>query len=124
MGFSFWPFRWKTAEKPPSESTLPDIVRGIQHAVNSAQEIAEQQYFRLIERYFYGEGKDETNPLFEGMDKAKPLYKTFLLPNETKIDLPLIAIVPPNGIRLNNMKVHMSSGTSTRSRTISPRSKP
>ncbi|HUU59967.1 MAG TPA: DUF2589 domain-containing protein [Phycisphaerae bacterium] len=82
---------------PPSvsEHTLADIVRGIQHAVNAAQELTEQHHIRTLERYFDDEGNAITQRI--------------LMPDGVHcIDLPLVTAIPPNGLALSEMTVEMA----------------
>lgn len=79
-------------------NTLADIARGMQHAVNSAAELADQQYLRLFELYFEDNDKKQ----------AVPRMKEFVLPNGKVISVPLISLVPPAGLNLERMKVQMA----------------
>ena len=81
-----------------STNTLADIARGMQHAVNSAAELADQQYLRLFELYFEENDKKQ----------AIPRMKEFVLPNGKVISVPLISLVPPAGLNLERMKVQMA----------------
>ena len=101
---AFWPWK-KKGSTPPSVSsqTLADIARGMQHAVNSTQELVEQHYTQVIDRYF-DEDKAE-----EG--KAPGLYPkvvTFKLPDGHIMTVPMIALVRPEGLMLKEMEVRMT----------------
>ena len=101
---SWWPFggtgdggEAQPPEHEPSvsEHTLADFVRGIQHAVNSAQELTEQHHVRMLERYI--------DP-----KTGKAYTQRILMPDGIHyIDLPLITAIPPNGLALAEMTVDM-----------------
>ena len=91
----FWSFKkQKPAGSSQTAQSLADIARGMQHAVNSTQELMEQHYARLIERYF-----DES---------GKALSKKFILPGGHEMEVPLISLVPANGLLLKELTVDMS----------------
>lgn len=74
--------------------TLSDIAKGIQHTVNTAQEVVEKYYIRLLDRYF----DEQDNPKTMGIN----------LSDDTSIDVPLIALVSPRGLELDELEVGMS----------------
>jgi hypothetical protein len=89
----FW--NWKKKEpKGQSAQSLSDIARGMQHAVNSTQELTEQHYQEILERYFD--------------DNGAALTKRFQLPDGTVMDVPLISLVPSAGLKLEEMIIEMS----------------
>ena len=94
----FWQF-WnkKKKEEAPSSSdqTLADIVRGMQHAVNTAQQILQQHWRDTLDPYF----DDET---------GKPVTEKYLLPSGHVIEMPLIALVQPQGLALDHMEIEMA----------------
>jgi hypothetical protein len=89
----FW--NWKKKKDPPSHTaqSLSDIARGMQHAVNSTQELTEKHFQGIVERYFTEDGK--------------AIAKRFQLPDGSVLDVPLISLVPPAGLRLEEMYVEM-----------------
>jgi hypothetical protein len=104
---AWWPFggdeeddpaKPKPKPKPPkvSDHTLPDIARGMQHAVNSTQLLVEQHYVRMLERYF--------DP-----KTGKAYTKRIPLPDGAHfLDVALIALIPPHGLKLDEMTVDMA----------------
>lgn len=90
----FWPF--KRPSQPPEKDahTLADIARGMQHAVNSTQELLERHYSQMLSRYFNDDGT--------------PLTRPFALPDGSRIDVPVIALVPSASLLLKEMTVRMS----------------
>ncbi len=50
----------KDDAKPPSANTLPDFVRGIQHAVNTATLMFEQNAEAFLDRHLKDDGSPET----------------------------------------------------------------
>lgn len=93
----FWPF-WKKREPTPppvSSQTLPDIVRGMQHAVNTAQQILQQHW------------RDTLDPFFDD-ETGECVTQKYKLPSGHVIDMPLIALVQPQGLALDHMEIEMS----------------
>ncbi len=85
----------KSAELSPdsnagnTENTLSDIVRGIQHAVNTAQEVIEQQYFQHLNKF---------------IDQKK----TIKLSDDHFLEVPLITLVSMDHLVLDEMSVDMT----------------
>lgn len=82
---------------PPSPaltSTLSDIARGMQHVVNTTQEVLEQHYVRMIDRFL--------NP--DGSARSMPIQ----LDSSHRLDVPLIALLNPPSLALDEMQVQMS----------------
>lgn len=99
----WWPFGGDKGgdapdEPPPpsvSEHTLADIARGMQHAVNSTQRLTEHHYVHLFERYF---NKDGT-----------PVTQDVVLPDgQHFLRVPIISLIPPNGLQLKEMSVDLA----------------
>jgi hypothetical protein len=96
------PSFWKWKKRAPAEKkrgidgqTLADIARGMQHAVNATQELCEQHYARIIERYFNSDGTAIT--------------RRIILPhNAGEMEVPMIAIMPPSGLMLKEAEVEMA----------------
>ena len=91
---SFWPF--KRRAKPPEEDahTLSDIARGMQHAVNTTQELLERHYAQMLSRYFNEDGT--------------PITRAFVLSDGSHFDVPTIALVPASSLTLKETTVRMS----------------
>jgi hypothetical protein len=95
---SFWP--WK--KRPPAQKTrgidaqtLADIARGMQHAVNATQELCEQHYARMVERYFNDDGT--------------AIMRRIILPHGAgEMEVPMIAIMPPSGLMLKEADIEMA----------------
>lgn len=100
----WWPWK-KKDDTPPQASaqTLADIARGMQHAVNSTQELVEQHYAQVIERYFQED--KEGDPGGAGL---YPKIVTFKLPSGHVMTVPMIALVRPEGLMLKEMEVRMT----------------
>lgn len=79
-----------------TEQTLSDIARGMQHSVNVVQEILEQHYVRMLSRYF-----DDNNN-----HHARTI--TINVSPTQSMEVPLIAIIQPNSLVLQEMTVEMS----------------
>lgn len=93
---------WKWKKRAPAEKkrgidaqTLADIARGMQHAVNATQELCEQHYARIIERYFNDDGTAIT--------------RRIILPHDAgEMEIPMIAIMPPSGLMLKEAEIEMA----------------
>lgn len=80
-------------EKNASQ-TLSDLVRGLQHSVNTAMEMIETRNVELLGRYFSPDGK--------------PLSKRLNINGNTAIDVPLISIVNPSTINIKEVEMEFS----------------
>jgi len=92
----FWKF-WQRKEKaptPPTGQTLPDIVRGMQHAANTAQQMLQQHWRDTLDQHFD--------------DKGMPVIETFHLPSGHVLDVATIAMVSPKGLNLETLEIEMS----------------
>lgn len=76
------------------KQTLSDIARGIQHAVNTSQEMLEQHYLRMLGRYF-----DKGN-------NAKMVR--IKVPPDSVMEVPLIALMSPTGMLLEELVLDLS----------------
>ncbi len=76
------------------KQTLSDLTRGIQHAVNTAEEILEQHYIRMLGRYF-----NEDN---------SPRMARIKVPPDSVIEAPLVALVSPTALKLDELTVDMT----------------
>ena len=86
-----------------TRQTLTDIAKGIQYTVNAAQDVVEKFYIGLLDRYF----DDDNNPINMAVN----------LSDETTVDVPLITLVTPTGLELDELEVDMSlrvDGVSTK----------
>jgi hypothetical protein len=99
----WWPWKKKDPSPPVSGQTLADIARGMQHAVNSTQELVEQHYAGVIERYFEEDTASESRT--PGM---YPKVVVFKLPNGHVMNVPMVALVRPEGLMLKEMEVRMT----------------
>jgi hypothetical protein len=99
----WWPWKKRDTAPPASSQTLADIARGMQHAVNSTQELVEQHYAQVIERYFEEDPPDNKNG-----PGLYPKIVTFKLPNGHVMTVPMIALVRPEGLMLKEMEVRMT----------------
>jgi len=91
---SFWPFKHRSRPPEKDVHTLGDVARGMQHAVNTTQELLERHYAQVIARYFNEDGT--------------PITRAFTLPDGSRIDVPTIALVPASSLVLQEMTVRMS----------------
>jgi hypothetical protein len=90
---AFWN-RKKKDQPPETAQSLSDIARGMQHTVNSTQELTEHHFQDIIARYFTEEGT--------------AIAKRFILPDGSVMDVPLISLVPPSSLQLSEMTIEMS----------------
>ncbi|RGB68795.1 MULTISPECIES: DUF2589 domain-containing protein [Oscillospiraceae] len=77
------------------ETTLADIVRGIQYCVNSASEIVDRQYVAQLDQYF---------------ENGRPLVYPVELPDGSRMELPLFTLMNHSALALDKMKVSMTVG--------------
>ncbi len=75
-------------------TTLSDIVRGMLHSVNCSQEILDQHYNRIIEKYFNSDGTPKT--------------KSFNVDSEKCVEIPLITLINPSALALKEIDLEMS----------------
>lgn len=75
-------------------STLSDVARGMQHVVNATQEVLEQHYIRMLDRFLEPDGSARTMSV-----KLKGPYR---------LDVPLITLLNPPSLALDEMQVQMS----------------
>lgn len=88
-------------------NTLSDIVRGMQYAVNTAQEAMERHCINMFAKYF-----DKDN---------RPLTTSFRVSETEILEVPLIALAHPSALKLDEMTVEMSIHINEmRSKTLQP----
>lgn len=86
MGF------WNSEKNMPQ--TLSDLIRGLQHSVNTAMEMIETRNVELLGRYF--------------SQKGEPITKRLNINEQTAIDVPLISIVNPSSINIKEVEMDFS----------------
>ncbi len=84
----FW-----TREKNATQ-TLADLIRGLQHSVNTALEMVETRNVELLGRYFSADGN--------------PILKRININEQTSIDVPLVSIVNPASINIKEVEMDFS----------------
>lgn len=77
-----------------NDQTISDIIRGMQHAVNTAQEILQDNQFRLMEKYFHKDGS--------------PIMRFVTLPDGRRVDIPVITLVPSNLLAIKELEMDFS----------------
>lgn len=88
--------RWVGRDKKKAQDnamTLSDVVRGIQHCVNSSIEIVEQHYINALQKYVTEDSKIRTERIF--------------LDDTHYMDIPLISLTSHNALEVDEMKVKM-----------------
>lgn len=88
--------RWVGRDKKKTQDnamTLSDVVRGIQHCVNSSIEIVEQHYINALQKYVTEDNKIRTERIF--------------LDDTHYMDIPLISLTSHNALEVDEMKVKM-----------------
>lgn len=80
-------------KKDKPQTTLSDIVRGIQFCVNSSIDIIERHFITQVDKYL-----DENN---------KALTKTIKLNDKYAVDVPLFCLSNHNSLNLDEMEVRM-----------------
>ena len=77
--------------------TLSDIVRGISHAAASANEIQDQQFLKQLSHFFH---REEDGTLVPKVVRTK-------IDDETFVEAPLISLIDPSTLGLEEMEVRM-----------------
>ncbi|WP_418991499.1 DUF2589 domain-containing protein [Alistipes sp.] len=80
---------WRKQNSEPQ--TFTDLIRGLQHAVNSAMEMIETRNIELLGRYFDPAGR--------------PFSRRLNIDSQTSIDIPLISIVNPSSINIKEVEM-------------------
>ena len=80
---------WRKKNKV--KHTLSDMMRGMQHSVNTAQEILENHHIQLLNRYFTQDGY--------------PVSKKINLGDGKILDVPLISLVNQNSLSIDEMEI-------------------
>jgi hypothetical protein len=80
------------------QQALTDITRGMYHAASTTSAMVAQQYIRMIDQFF---DKEDDGSLSAKMVKIN-------LGDNHVIMIPLVTLVAPKGLTLDEMKVHMS----------------
>lgn len=91
---------------PPKDhhpGTFTDIIRGFQFCVERAQEVAERHSIEIIDRFFTEEKDKDT-----GLVKQRPRMITFEIQKDNWMHVPLITLVDPNSLRLDEMEIEMA----------------
>lgn len=83
---------WNNEKNAPQ--TLSDLVRGLQHSVNTAMEMIETRNVELLGRYFSPNGN--------------PITKRLNINEQTAVDVPLISIVNPSTINVKEVEMDFS----------------
>ncbi len=83
----------KQKPKNPKRLTLSDLVRGMQHCVNTSAEIAELHYARTFEKFFDTDGT--------------LLTKAFPIGNGRQMQIPLLCLSHHDSLQFSEMHVKM-----------------
>lgn len=89
---------FKQKAKPITGQMLTDITRGLQHAASVTHQMTVQHHINLLEQFF---DKDES-----GVLHAKHIEMAINDHHHMKV--PLISLVKPNSLTLDEMKVSMA----------------
>lgn len=82
-----------------SLQTFSDIIRGMQHAVNAAQETLQVHQFKLLQSYF--------NP-----EDGSPIMTWVTLPDGRRVDIPKISLIPQNMLAIEELEMSFSLSVS------------
>ncbi len=86
---SFW------SKSKQEKITLSDIMRGMQHSVNTAQEILERHHIRILDKYFDSDGS--------------PKMKTIKINNEQSIHIPLFSIINQSSLAIEELELEFTA---------------
>lgn len=78
-------------KKEIKKFTFSDLVRGIQHSVNAAQEILELHHIHILEKYFNEDGTPKTISLKVDEDK--------------EINTPIISLINQSSLAVDEMEI-------------------
>ena len=84
---------WNKSKK--EQITLSDIMRGMQHSVNTAQEILERHHIALLEKYFTLDGE--------------PITQRIKINEEQHIDIPLVSIVNQSSLGIEELELDFTA---------------
>ena len=80
---------WK--KKKEEKQTFSDLIRGLQHSVNSAMEMLEARNLELLSRYFTEEGDAKVRRLN--------------INENTAVDIPIISVVTPSSLNIKEVEM-------------------
>lgn len=83
---------WNSEKNAPQ--TLSDLIRGLQHSVNTAMEMIETRNVELLGRYF--------------TEGGEPLTRRLNINDKTAVDVPLISIVNPSTVNIKEVEMDFS----------------
>lgn len=83
---------WST--KKGEKHTFSDLVRGLQHAVNAAMEMAEARNLELLSRYF--------------TENGNPIVRRVNIDGNTAMDVPVITVVNPASINIKEVEMEFN----------------
>ncbi|MBF0450088.1 MAG: DUF2589 domain-containing protein [Candidatus Magnetomorum sp.] len=90
--------------QPLLKLNLTDITRGLHHAASTTYAMIAQQYLLMLDQFFdRSEKADEDG---HAMYKAKMV--SIDMGNNYKVNIPLVSLVAPKGLALDEMKVELS----------------
>ncbi len=75
--------------------TISDIIRGMQYAVNTAQDTLQKQQFRMLEQYF-------------DTETGEPEMRFITLPGGRRVYIPLITLIPANMLAIDELEMDFS----------------
>lgn len=86
----------KTRQQSAAEArqTISDIARGMQHAVNTTQEMLQQQTLASMQKFFDFNGN--------------PLTTVFKVDGDRVVEAPWIALAPQSALKLDEMSLEFS----------------
>lgn len=82
-------------KKSHNKHTLSDIMRGMQHSVNTAQEILEKHHIHLLNRYFKEDGH--------------PITKKIRISEDKVLDVPLVSVINQSSLCIDEMEIEFSA---------------
>ncbi len=75
--------------------TISDVIRGMQYAVNTAQETLQDYQCSLLERYFNNE-------------TGEPIMKYVRLADGRQVEVPLVTLIPANMLTIDELEMDFS----------------
>ena len=81
--------------KDVDSHSFDDILKGFQHAVNSAQELLMAQQLDLLGRYFDPSGQ--------------PVMKTIRIAPDKAVNIPVLSLVPQNTLAISEVEIEFTT---------------
>ena len=83
------------ANKTTNSQTISDVIRGMQYAVNTAQETLQDYQCGLLERYF-------------DKETGEPIMRYVRLADGRQVEVPLVTLIPASMLTIDELEMDFS----------------